>query len=267
MNPIKKLRSWCPQPKKSAPIRFSAISQHWKSKLLYAIPVTVLVAAIFISLPLLLRSETDGWPYSREVDRINFPGGAIIVHENSQSPTDKAYITISIQANIFSEENLAAYVESRTNALNNLLETVSDNTTIEAIITFKEPVSPQNFAVLCENSIEKPGEYAITLINENTSTTSPAVLWFPRPQETNFPENLTHTLEGAKLEGIIAFECYIKSAAAKSLLSDPKILLIDPFEDPQVTSIKKDYELKGFDVQVSRAFFGEMWTQYVTLLK
>ena len=147
------------------------------------------------------------------------------------------------------------------------METVSDNTTIEAVITFKKPVNPEDFASMCENSIDKPGEYAVTLINENTSTRNPAVLWFPRPQEADFPKNLTHTLEGAKLEGIIGFECYIKPAAANSLLSDPRILLMDPFEDPQVLSIKEDYELKGFNVQVSRAFSEEMWAQYVTILK
>ena len=47
LNPIKKLRSWCPQPKTSAPISLTRIAQLWKRfKFLYAIPVAFLIAMI-----------------------------------------------------------------------------------------------------------------------------------------------------------------------------------------------------------------------------
>ena len=226
---------------------------------------TIVVLAIvlaFLSLTFLLKNNGDGWSYSREVDRISFPGGAILVRENSKSPSDKGYITISMEANLTSEENLAAYVESRTRALNSLLATVSSNATIEAVITFKDPISTEDFAILCENSIEKPGEYAVVSTDETTNTRSSEVLWFPRPQEVDFAQNLTSTFEGFKLEGIIAFECYIEADAARSLLSDQKVLLVDPLEDPQVIGIKQNYESNGFYVQLERPFSKEMWKQY-----
>lgn len=47
MNLIKKLRSWCPQPKTSAPTGLTRLAQLGKrSKLLYAIPAAVLIAVI-----------------------------------------------------------------------------------------------------------------------------------------------------------------------------------------------------------------------------
>lgn len=47
LNSIKKLRSWCPQPKTSAPTGLTRIAQLWKrSRLLYAIPAAFLIAMI-----------------------------------------------------------------------------------------------------------------------------------------------------------------------------------------------------------------------------
>jgi hypothetical protein len=232
------------------------------------IATVVLILVVSVAyLPLVFfKNESDGWSYSRGVDRISFPGGAIVVRQNSQSSTDKGYITISIEAKVDSEENLNSYVKTRTNALNSLLDSIAPNSTIEAVITFADPVSPQTFVSLVQNSIEKPGEYAIVLTDEANSSSSSDVLWFPRPQEAaDFAQNLTSTLEGFRLKGIISFECYIKANAAKSLLSDQKVLLIDLLEDPQILGIKQDYESNGFYVQSERPFFKEMWAQYTQL--
>ena len=115
------------------------------------------------------------------------------------------------------------------------------------------------------NSVEKLGEYAIILTNEVTNKKSTDVLWFPRPHEAGFIQNLTSINEGSRLEGIIAFECYIKAEAARSLQFDPKVLLVDPLEDPNMLEIKKGYESKGFYVQLERPFFEEMWEQYAQM--
>ena len=241
------------------PLRWLALA------LIVALILTLFIVVAFLPSVFLLKNDGDGWQYSREVDRVSFPGGAILVRENSQSPSDKGYISINIEADSTSEANLAAYVESRKSALNSLLVPVATNSTIEAVITFKDPISPEDFASFCETSVEKLGEYAVVLTNETTNIESTEVLWFPRPQEAGFIQNLTSIKEGSRLEGIIALECYIKAEAARGLQSDPKVLLIDPLEDPQVLDVKKNYESKGFDVQLERPFFKEMWTQYVTL--
>jgi len=45
LNPIKKLRSWCPQPKTSAPTGFTRISQRVRrSKIFYILPVILLIS-------------------------------------------------------------------------------------------------------------------------------------------------------------------------------------------------------------------------------
>jgi len=227
--------------------------------------LTLFVVIAFLPSTFFLESDGDGWQVYREVERISFPGGDIVVREIRQTPSDKGYISLSIEANLTSEENLAAYVESRTNSLNALLGSVANNSTIEAVITFKDPIGPKDFASLCETSVEKLGEYAIVLTDETTNIKSTEVLWFPRPQEADFIQNLTSLKEGSRLKGIIAFECYIKAATARSLQSDPKVLLIDPLEDPQMLEVKKDYESKGFYVQLERPFSKEMWQQYTQL--
>ena len=232
--------------------------------LISALLLTIFAVVAFLPSTFFLKSE-DGWLAYREVERFSFPGCDVVVREIRQTPSEKGYISLSIEANLTSEGGLAAYVESRTNALNALLDSVATNSTIEAIITFKDPVSPEDFASLCETSVEKTGEYAIILTNEMTSKKSTDVLWFPRPQETGFIQNLTSINEGSRLEGIIAFECYIKAEAARSLQFGPKVLLIDPLEDPQMLEIKKGYESKGFYVQLERPFFKEMLEQYAQL--
>ena len=66
--------------------------------------ICLLVVIVF--LPSILLKGEDGWIPSREVERISFPGGDIIVHEIRQTPSDKGYISLSIEANITSKENL-----------------------------------------------------------------------------------------------------------------------------------------------------------------
>ena len=259
-------RGWLPEKRNLHGIRRAAGRRTLVNRrviILLSVSLICLLAVIVFLSSLFFLKSYDGWVYSREVERISFPGGAIIVRENRQSPSDKGYISISIEANITSNENLVDYIDSRTNALNVVLDNVNTNSTIEAVITFKDPTSLEDFASLCQTSIEKLGEYAIILKDEATSMKSTEVLWFPRPQEACFIQNLTSIDKGFKLEGIMAFECYIKAETARSLQSNPKVLLIDPLEDPQMVEVKNLYESKGFYVQLERPFFREMWQQYI----
>lgn len=244
-----RIRGWFPQEpncKNAAPTLDKHRLINKKALIsLSVLALCLLTASVFVVPLILSNGEVDGWVSSKQIEQVSFPGGNIVVYENRQSPQDRGYLTVTVKGNVTSQENLAAYVTSRTNALNTLLETATTNSTIEAIITFKDPMNPEGFASLVETSVEKLGEYAIILTDETTNTKSTEVLWFPRPQEADFTQNITSIKEGYNLEGIIAFECYIKAEAAKSLQSDPKVLLIDPLEDPTVLEIKKDYESKG----------------------
>ncbi len=224
--------------------------------------MSLLAVIAFLPPKISFEPVGDGWVTKKEVERISFAGGGIVVNEMRQAPSDKGYISLTIEANITSEENLAAYVQSRTNALNTLLDSVAADAWIEMVITFKNPIDPQDFASFCETYVEKSGEYSIILTNETTQVKSSEVIWFPRPQETDFIQNLTSIKQGYRLEGIIAFECYLKAETARQIKSDPAVLLIDPLEDPDMLGVKKDYESKGFVVQVERPFSKEMWQQY-----
>ena len=199
--------------------------------------------------------------HSKQIEQVSFPGGNIVVYENRQSPQDRGYLTVTVKANVTSQENLAAYVTSRTNALNALIESDPDSS-IEAIVTFKAPLSPQEFESLCKESIQKSGEYAIVLMDKATEIQRTEVVWFPRPQEAGFIENLTSTEEGYQLMGIIAFECYLQPNQARDLAGNAKVLLVDPLQDKQILEIKEHYKTEGFSVQVDRAFSEEMWMQY-----
>jgi hypothetical protein len=177
----------------------------------------------------------------------------------------KGYISIRIEAHITSEENIITYANSRTNALNALLDTISGNSLIEVVTTFKNPIKSEELVSLCETSLEKLGEYAAILTGEKTDTNGAWVLWFPRLQDPNLIHDLTSIKEGYKLEGIIAIECNIKAETARILQSDSRILLIDPMEDLTILEIKKKYASIGFNVQVERPFSQEMWGQYAKL--
>lgn len=119
--------------------------------------------------------------------------------------------------------------------------------------------------VYLETSVVKLGEYAIVLTDQETGLKSSEIVWFPRPPEAGFVQNLTSIKEGSKLDGIIAFECYLEPKGARSLQSDPEVLLVDPLEDQQMLEVKKSYESKGFDVQFDRPFFEEIWKQYAPI--
>lgn len=234
----------------------------WLTAALLSALLVILVATAAFLPEFIVKNDYDDWPYFKEIERISFSGGSIIVREIRQSPTDKSYIAISIEADLGSEGNITAYVKSRTDALNELLNTVDADALIEAIITFKAPMNPEDFASLCKTTFEKVGEYAISLTNEATDERQTEIVWFPRPQETEFVQNLTSIKQGYRLEGIVAFECYISVESTRSLQSNPRVLLIDPLEDAQMLEVKKAYESKGFYVQLERPFSEEVWKQY-----
>jgi hypothetical protein len=265
----KQIRGWLPKEPNKMKRVVSHRSLANKSVLIllsFVLLCLLSTAAIFLLANLFSNGEADGWVTSSVIEQISFPGGNIVIQENRQTPTDKGYITMHIEANITSEENLEAYVTSRTNALNTVLDAASADCLIDAVVTLKAPISPQEFTSLCENSVVKSGEYAIILTEKATGTQSSEVVWFPRSQEAGFAQNLTSIREGSKLEGIIAFECYLEPEQARSLQSDPRVLLIDTLEDEQLLEVKERYASKGFDVQLGRLpFFEEMWTQYLKL--
>jgi hypothetical protein len=262
----KRLWNWCPKPKKPVSTSLTRLATPmYVSFLIGGLLLTAYAAITFLPSISFLKVDESGW-VPREIERTSFPGGDIVVREMRYNPFEKGYISICIEAHISSEENLIAYANSRTNALNALLDTIGGgDSLIEAVITFKNPIKPEELVSLCETSLVKLGEYAIIVTGEKTDTKGAGVLWFPRPQDPGLMQNLTSIKEGYRLEGIIAVECYIKAETARILQFDSRILLIDPMEDPTLLEIKNKFDSKGFDVQVERPFSQEMWEQYAKL--
>jgi hypothetical protein len=260
-----KLWNWCPKPKKpvSTSLTRLAAPAIYISFLIGGLLFTACVAIAFLPSILFSNFDESGWG-PREIERVSFLGGEIVVREMRYNPWEKGYISIHIEAHITSKENLTAYINSRTNALHALLETIAADSLIEAFITFKNPIKPEDLTTLYETSLVKLGEYAVIVTDEKAGTKCACVLWFPRPQDSDFIQNLTSFREGYILEGIIAIECYIKAETVRILQSDSKILLIDPVEDPIISEIKEKYESMGFRVQVERPFSEEMWRRYAT---
>jgi len=262
----KKLWNWCPRPKKLVSTYFARLAiPFYVSILIGCLLLTICAAVAFVPSILFKHVDESGW-VPKEIERISFPGYDIVVREMRYNPFEKGYISIRIEAYVASEENLTAYVNSRTNSLNALLDAIAPNALIEiAVITFKNPLKAEELTSLCETSLVKLGEYAVIVTDEKTNMNDFVILWFPRPEDPNFAKDLTLIKESHRLEGIIAVECCIKAETAKTLKSDPRILLIDPIEDPTILEIKKKYEAAGLDVQVERSFSQEMWRQYAQL--
>lgn len=266
----KRLWNWCPKPKKPVSTHFIRLATpSYIAILIVGLLLTACITMVSLSPKLFsLKSsadETEGW-VPKELERISFPGGDIVVTQMRHNPFEKGYISISIEAHITSLENLSAYMKSRTKALNAFLDSISSDSLVQvAAITLRTPMKPEELVSICETSLAKLGEYAVIITDETTGTKEAGVLWFPRPQDPSFVQNLTSIKECCRLEGIIAVECYIRANIARTLQSDPRILLIDPIEDLTIFEIRKKYESMGFHVQVERALSQEMWSQYVKL--
>ena len=263
MDVREKLKNWCPRPKKPFSKYFTRSTMPIFISILTGTLVVIYMIVLSIYPASFLKVDESGWG-PKELERISFPGGSIVVTDMRNSPFEEPYISIHIEAHINSEEDLSAYVNSRTNALNALLDSMAPDAVVEiAAIVFKDPLTPEDFVNLYKNSFVKIGEYAVIVKDEESGERGAGVLWFPRPEDSDFVSNLTSIKDGYKLEGIIAVEGYIKAEVARSLQYDPKVLLIDVTKDPFLFELEKKYSTMGYGVQVERAFFREMWAQYV----
>jgi hypothetical protein len=217
------------------------------------------IAAGFFLIPLLLsdgESIEDGWVSQRVVERVGFPGGDIVVWKYSQSSRDKGYIILNVEPNITSHSDLSAYIDSRTEGLNQILE--ENSSIFEAIVTFKAPISAEKFVRWCNGSVEKATDCAVI----TTDRTSGVV--FLEGGAGNIV-NVT-SKEGLNLGGVIAIGCYLTPEQARNLQSDLTVLLVEPLEDLQMRQIKERYRAEGVDAQVQRPPPAkELWKQYATL--
>jgi hypothetical protein len=204
----------------------------------------------------------SGW-VPVELERIGFLGGAIAVHKIQYNPFEKGYISITVEAHISSEENLSAYIDSRTNALNMLLDSVSHDSIIQAAITFRTPIEPEEFLNLSEALLLKFSDYAVIVTESNGL--KGIELFCHQTLGTELTENMTHIGEGKTVEGIIGVDAVMKAEAVRMLQSDSRVLLIDPYGDPVSNEVAEKYRSMGFSVEGPSPAYMAMWNQVAEL--
>lgn len=261
MNSLRKLQNWCRRPLK----RTSTIFTRFTTLLCISILIGGLLLTIFAAIVLLpqilfpsvfrLFSYVDeSGRVTEVVERMPFPGGAIVVYKHPVDyPHPTWYISIKVHNYITSEEDLLAYVNSRTNALDELLNSLSINRKVQITVTFKEPLEPSDFKNLYENYFaesEGPNHSAIIVKNETSGKLETIILSAPSPEYLE--EFMTYPKEGLKMISVISLEAFLEANVVKSVTQDPRILLIDPQEGRTVRGLEEKYSLMGFDVTVDR---------------
>jgi hypothetical protein len=258
-----RIRGWLPKEPNNFGINKAAKQQKPSNKrslfLFSSVLLCGIITAGFFLVPLLLsngESIDDGWGARRVIERVGFSGGDIVVWKYSQSSADKGYIILDVEANITSQDDLSAYIDSRTKGLNQLLE--DTNSTFEAIVTFKAPMSPEEFVHWCDGSVEKAGDCAVVLADGASR------VFFLEGGAQGILD-ITDLKADSNLGGVMAVGCYLQPQQARNLQSNPKVLLVEPLEDAQMRQIIAHYQAEGFSAQVQRSLSEEMWTQYAVL--
>mgnify|MGYP001112626446 CR=1 FL=1 len=250
MNIHRRLWYWCRRPIKPASTNFVRLVTPLYVSILIGSLLVATYAAVTLLPPILSLSsshdETEGW-VPKELERISFPGGNIVVLWVRYNPWEKGYISIYTEVHITSENDLLTYVNSRTIALNQLLDSIGQNENIFVTVTFSEPLAQMDFVNLWRNYLEKPLDSAIIVENETSGEQGTLVLGMPSHDEPRFMEYFTNP-KGFKLVSVVAFKALVKANVAKTFEQDSRILLVDPQACLTIRWLINKYSLWGFEV-------------------
>jgi len=261
MNIHRKLWNWCRRPIRPASTNFTRLAAPlYVSILISGLLLTVLVAIVLLpqmafpsGFHLFSHIEESG-RVTEVVERVLFPGGAIVVYKHPiDIPQPTWDISIKVHNYITCEEDLLAYVNSRTNALNELLNSLSTDRKVWVTVTFKEPLEPSEFKNLYENYLAESDRLdlsAIIVENETSGELETIILGAPSPDYLE--EWITYPKQDLKMINVISLQVSLKADAAKTLAQDPRILLVDPQECLTVRGLVAKYSLIGFKVTVDR---------------
>ncbi|MBE0513165.1 hypothetical protein IBX38_08960 [Candidatus Bathyarchaeota archaeon] len=252
----KRLWNWCPRPKKPVSTYFTRLAIPLYVPILVGMVVLGTFAAVILP-PILFSQVEESGRVTEVVERVLFPGGAIVVYKNPIYETPKWYISIKLHNYITCEEDLLAYVNSRTNALNELLKSLSADRKVQITATFKEPLESTDFKNLygnyyfAESDGNGPNRLAINVKNETSGRLEFFIL--DGPSSEFFEEIITQPIKGhLRMINVISFEAFVRVDAVKNLANDPRILLVDPQECLTIRGLVRKYSLMGFKVTVDR---------------
>lgn len=213
----------------------------------------------------MLFNVDEGTGVAEVLEVIEFPGGSIVATNHSQVPGYGPYITIRVTHNVTSEEGLLTYVDSRTKALLELVNSVDPNETLSVAVTFKAPLEPSEFTSFCRSFVVDAREYVTILANGTTGEVwGSGILKGPSPHDTGFEVTLRQVREGFNVTGVIALKGSMKADIAGALQSnDSRILLVDPREDLIIRGLMEKYHSQGFDVITDSPLEWDIWRAYL----
>lgn len=221
------------------------------SVLIGGVLLTAYVAMVLFP-PMAFNSGFDESGRTTEViERDPFPGGAIVVYKHPISETPKWYISIRVHNYITCEDNLSAYVESRTAAFNKLVNLLDPEEQIRITISFKEPLKPEDFQNLYRKYfVDNDGPNHAAIIVENQTSGNRETIILNAPNLEYLEQFCTYPKEGLKTTAIISFEAVVKVDVAKNLREEPRILFVDPHKCLTIRDLMRKYDRMGFQVTV-----------------
>ena len=180
-----------------------------------------------------------------------FPGGFVVALNASDNT-----IVIRTTSGIESKNGLDTYIDSRSDALDDLIERSEPEMYIPVTITFNEPLSPSAYISFCKRYKLESAYYRF--ISKHGSGIS-TVRNPEQPFRWDFARNLEKE-RGDKIIGVTAVYGLIKVESAETLRSNTVVLLVDPKEDLIVQEYISLYTGLGEEILVE--YPDDIWVEY-----
>ena len=194
--------------------------------------------------------EQGGWGLDHELlEVIEFPGGAYIVSEFPDR------VTIQTRPVINSSETLGLYIAYRTEALIEYLHEVRGGTSVAVVVTFAEPLKPEEYVKLVRSYDIAVESYGFV----GEKGIGGVVVRDPdEPYDREFERMIRS--RGDMIEGITSFKGFVSIDALRELRLDTRILLIDLVEDLTVQKLAEKYSGLGKEIIIKPPC--DIWVEY-----
>jgi hypothetical protein len=148
------------------------------------------------------------------------------------------------------------YINSRSDALTELMEQTEAEAYIPVTITLNEPLSPQRYINFCKRYNLEPAYYRFLSDLGGGISTVTDPRW---PFRWDFAKQLWE-LRKDVIIGVTAVYGLIKVESAKTLNSNPIVLLVDPKEDLTVQEYIALYS--GLVEEILVEYPDDIWVEY-----
>lgn len=201
----------------------------------------VVVPFLFLIFSELEFEDYSGRSSSREIAIIDFPGGYYRLYQFRQTSVDPWTTCLELYTNITSKADIFHYVEYKMTGLNRTLARsgFSDEYLYPTGIVFKEPFPANQLKDFMDTFLAKKNAgVGVVYSDRHTNHTIAEEMWINWEQD---PTNLNINRSGYNVVGIVGIHSVITTDAGRMLMSDPRILLLDTFQDEATLSIINQY--------------------------